>query len=446
MWSKQIQVLQALASHDRVIVRSGNGVGKTYVSALAVLWFLVAYMPSKVITTAPTWLQVEKLLWSEIKNIFKTSKNPLGGILTETELKISDDWFALGLSTNEPVRFQGHHSENILVVFDEAPGVADEIYEAAQGLLTSKNAKWLLIGNPLSPVGRFYDYFTNPLWHKIHISGLDSPNITGESNDFPTLVSKRWVEERREEWGEENPFYQARVLGNFPSEGDDSLFPLSLIEQASLLDFPRTDKLFMGVDVARFGSDETVFTVYDGSQVIEIQSFLKKSTTETVGKIIEIYRKYSKFNAIGVDDTGVGGGVTDQLREQNFPVVPCNFGSKPQNEDIYDDLKTELYFSLKNLLLTKDLKLVSNEKLKAQLSSIKIEYTSRGKVKIVSKDKMRKEGIKSPDYADSLAIAYFASRENKKSILDYYTANLEPINNIQDETITQQIARLYRQG
>ena len=179
-WDKQIQIIESVRDNDNTCVASGHGVGKTFVSACTTIWFLCSYYQSRVITTAPTNRQVESILWAEIWNLYKNSRVPLGGKLLKTSLSFEEKWFALGLSTDDPDRFQGHHAENLLLVMDEAPGVDPKIYEAAQGILTSRGAKSLLIGNPTSPSGPFFDCFKNKLWTSFHISCYDSPGITDQ--------------------------------------------------------------------------------------------------------------------------------------------------------------------------------------------------------------------------------------------------------------------------
>lgn len=431
LWGKQIEILEAIKDHDRVAVKSGNGVGKTFISASVILWFLLAHCPSKVITTAPTWNQVEKLLWSEIATQYNKAKTNLGGLLLKTELRFDDNHFGIGFSTNHETNFQGHHSENILIVFDEALGVQPQIWVAAEGNLTSENAKMMVIGNPTVPNGRFYECFKSPLWHKITISCLDSPNVIEGETVIPGLVTRDWIEERKQEWGENNPFYKARVLGEFPIEGEDTLIPLSWVERSlnKEININEVDKVVMGIDVARYGSDSTVFTIMKSNKVIYSEGFVGKKTTYTAGRAI-ILAKEHNCNAIGVDDSGVGGGVTDILQEQlnnaNIEVVPVNFGSVPSDKDRFDNLKAEIMWNLREEFEGNTIAINSPELLE-QLPSIMYEITSKGKIKIVSKDEMKKLGIKSPDYADSLAIAHYVSYHYKNNMLDYYKEQYENI-------------------
>src|SRR5690606_2827685 len=106
--------------------------GKTKVAAWIALWFLYTHLNSKVITTAPTWHQVENLLWREIHAAHANSRISLGGKVLQTQIELGKQWFALGLSTDKPERFQGFHAEDILLIVDEASGVDQQIFDAAE--------------------------------------------------------------------------------------------------------------------------------------------------------------------------------------------------------------------------------------------------------------------------------------------------------------------------
>jgi len=118
LWPLQEAILRAVASRSRVAVKACHASGKTFVAAVAVLWFVTRYRDGIVVTTAPTWTQVEKLLWGEIHRAVQSSRIAFPQ-LSKTELRIGAGNYALGLSTNEGVRFQGFHGR-VLIVVDEA--------------------------------------------------------------------------------------------------------------------------------------------------------------------------------------------------------------------------------------------------------------------------------------------------------------------------------------
>ncbi|MCI0782676.1 MAG: hypothetical protein J4O03_13355, partial [Chloroflexi bacterium] len=145
LWSKQEEVLSALTHNRRVAVKSGNGLGKGFSAAVAVLWFLYCHDPAVVLSTAPTFRQVRHILWRQIHRLYRNSKTPLGGKMLETRWELADDRYAIGLSADTADQFQGFHSDNLLIVVDEAEGVSDEIYEAIESVMTSALPRLLLI-------------------------------------------------------------------------------------------------------------------------------------------------------------------------------------------------------------------------------------------------------------------------------------------------------------
>ena len=208
LWSKQEEVLTALTEHRRVAVKSGNGLGKGFCAAAAVLWFLYAHEGGAIVlSTAPTFRQVRHILWRQIHRLYRPVAKELGGKMLDTRWEIADDRYAMGLSADSGDQFQGFHSPNMFIVVDEAEGVSDEIYEAIESVMTSAGPLLLLIGNPTTVSGAFRRAFheEREIYHRITISALESPNVESGRTEFPGLTTSRWVEERRRIWGEEKP-------------------------------------------------------------------------------------------------------------------------------------------------------------------------------------------------------------------------------------------------
>jgi phage terminase large subunit len=201
-------------------------------------------------------------------------------------------------------------------------------------------------------------------------------------------------------------------LGQPLKKGDDALYTTDEVYGSSKLEFlfPGVRKRIMGVDVARFGDDETVFSIIESFNVSQwqqiYQDFWKnKSTMETVGKIVELARTWA-LDEVVIDDTGVGGGVTDRLSELRIPVIPFVGAEKAVNE-LYVNKRSEAFFRLKEMFGQKTLKIMRDVSLQSQLISIRYKYMSSGKKAVVGKDEMKKDGVKSPDRADALAMAVY---------------------------------------
>jgi len=411
-WEKQEEVLNAVRDHRRVAVRACHGVGKTKVAAWVALWFLYCHRNSKVITTAPTWHQVENLLWREIHAAHATSRIPLGGKVLQTQIELGKQWFALGLSTDKPERFQGFHAENILLIVDEASGVDQRIFEAAEGFLTSPGAKLLLIGNPTQLSGEFYNAFRSSLYHKIHISAFDSPNLKAGKIVRPYLVTPEWVEEKRIKWGEDSPMWYSRVLGEFPEQGDDTLIPLAWIEAAQrrwreyMKSEPKGDEpVELGVDVARYGSDSTVIVVRRGICAEIARVIRGQDTMQVAGAVIDVLRSTGAAVA-KVDVVGLGAGVVDRLKEQKQPVREMNAGEAAYDKERFVNRRAEWYWALRERFQAGDIAIPPDDELAAQLASLKYKFDSRGRIQTESKEDMRKRGLPSPDKADALVLAF----------------------------------------
>src|SRR3990167_8522368 len=417
LWDKLLEVIRALLENRRVVVPSGHGVGKTWLAARIALWFLYCHPPAKVITTAPTWPQVENLLWSEMRKAWADAIFPLGGIMLLTALKIREDWFAIGFSTRGKAserefgtpKFQGYHSPNLLVVLDEAPGVEHAVWTSIETLITGENNKILADGNPTSPSGDFYEACKSPLWKKIVISSFDHPNVKENRIIVPGAVTTEWIDERRQDWGEDSPLWKAKVLGEFPDEGEDTLIPLSWLEACVGLDLGTTGEKRLGADIARFGGDMTVLARFWGPTLQPLEAVNKKDTNWTIGRI-RVLHAQETFDHMGGDDTGVGGGVTDGLQDGRLDFEPFNFGSSAIEDDKFENLKAEIYWVFREAIRDKKVSLPDDKELINQLSSIKYSYTRKGKIKIESKDDMKRRGFKSPDKADAVVIAYSAGR------------------------------------
>jgi len=436
LWSRQREIVRAVSEHPRTAVRSCHGPGKTFLAGNIVLWYLYAHRPSIVLTTAPTWRQVEKLLWKELRASYARAGVLGGNLLPKSpELQlIHDQWYAAGLSTNQPDRFQGYHEKHILVVVDEAAGVPEDIFEAIQGVLTSEHSRLLLLGNPTSIGGTFHKAFRSPGYHTIHISAFDTPNFTTfgiTEQDFhdntweakiagplpnPKLITPAWAYDKFVTWGPDSPAYQARVMGNFPEGADDTLIPLAWVEaaQARWLDAEPGEPVEIGCDVARYGSDESVIAIRRGGRVEPLLVYAQKDTMETAG-LVKAAHAETGATAIKVDEIGIGAGVVDRLRELKCPAVGVNVASAPVEPERFTNLRTELWWNLRELLNPNPranpnpIALPPDDELLADLTNVKYRLDSRGRMQLESKEEIKKRLGRSPDRGDAVVLAFAPS-------------------------------------
>lgn len=381
MQGKQIDIVRSVMVNRVTTVRSCHAAGKSFTAACTAIWFLMAYPESIVVTTAPTWRQVKDILWREIATRFAKAKiDMIGREPSATGLNIGTNWFAVGLSTKDPDRFQGYHADSghLLVITDEAAGMEEAIFEAIDAVLTSADCRLLMIGNPTSASGTFRDSH-KPSYpaNKIKINAFDTPNFVanGLKNEQDLLQAVRdkrplktvanylcdpiWVYEKIRKWGINSPMYQGRVAAEFPDMAENTLVPLSWLEAActnerlekivglrlpdptpgmSIADMEklesdnklrRTQALneylaaqnrILGVDVARFGSDSTVLQPRYGSMVPFADTYFKEDTMQTAGRVWSRLQNLPTEH-VGVDVIGLGAGVVDRLwelqKEQN---------------------------------------------------------------------------------------------------------------------------------
>lgn len=453
----------------RIAISACHDVGKTWTSSKVVLACGSCFPGAKIITTAPSWNSVEKLLWSEIRSGHRTSKYPLGGRMLNTEWKIRDDWFAEGISPKEDASegegqgtssgFQGRHGQLVIVIFDEATGIPPKRWIQAEGMMTSANVVFIAIGNPTSRSSPFFRCFSNSQWEKIYLSCFDSPNLTangitdmealvreydilrsmGEEARFDRinaykvvqekLLTAQWVMEKALDWGLDHPLFVSKVLGRFPDQDDHTLLPLGIVERAQLREYAPTnaDRFSIGVDVARFGTDKSVIKTLQGPKLVRSKTLIKADTNETAGAVMQEIEACGSHNiVISIDGTGVGAGVVDKLRENQrerkihhmVEIREVNFGEgfdfiskdrenkkRIEAEKLYVNRKAYLFVQLANDL-KQNLVLPDDSVYLEELPTIIYKFDSKGRYVIESKDEYKKRtGRGSPDDADALALA-----------------------------------------
>lgn len=313
---------------------------------------------------------------------------------------------------------QGFHEDNMLFIVDEASGVDESVLEAIRGTLSGVNNKLLFVGNPTKTSGMFYDSHTSERakWVTMTVDSEKSPRTNKES-----------IQNLKDKYGEDSNVVRVRVHGLFPLAEDDVFIPISLIEQSINTDIKiksTPDIIDIGVDVARFGDDKTIISYRVDGQVKIYNKFHGQDTMSTANKVVLLYnllrmqyKEFKKQIVIKIDDSGIGGGVTDRLRQlkkqnpsmyRNMRIVPVNFGVKISH-NFYADSTTYMMSVLKALLKNEDgkceLQLPNDADLVGQLSSRKYEFTDQAKIKVESKKVMKNRGLQSPDEADSVLLS-----------------------------------------
>lgn len=429
LWDKQKDICYSIRDNERTAVPASFGVGKTFISACLALWWLYNFKPAKVISTAPTFRQVRDLLWSEIRNMHARSKMPLGGECLQLSLKLNDEQFAIGFSTdaNNMDMFTGYHSPNQLVIFDQAAGLPPMFWEAAEGLMTSANCRWLAISNTAISDSEFANICIPERktrfgeWTIIKIAASESPNVVAKKNVYPGLISYDWVEKRKKAWGRDDPLYKIFIEAEFVLSSQMTVIPGHLIDPAFEHEGIEGADIQIGLDVARSGLDSTVWFARTGTMGLEIKRHTGNDTMVVVGETIELIRyledKYNKpVTNIKVDTIGIGAGVYDRLVEQDYPATPINNAEVKVviDKERYANVRAEMAWALRyrfdNFNIGLQLIAEGDEEicdlLKEDLRVQKYKITSTGKIQLIPKEDIKKEIGRSPDYYDALVMAF----------------------------------------
>ncbi len=431
----QRESLIDLAGNSKVAIKSGQGVGKTGMEAVALLWFLTCFPYPRVVATAPTKQQLHDVLWSEVAK-WQEQSPLLREILKWTKTHIymigyEKWWFAAARTATKSENMQGFHEKNMLFIVDEASGVADPIMEAILGTLSGENNKLLLCGNPTRTSGTFFEAFhtDRAMYQCYTVSSIDSPR-----------TNKQNIESLIRKYGADSNVVRVRVFGEFPKQEDDVFIMLSLIEHcgSKIYELPE-DKgmpyIMFGVDVARFGDDETV--IYRNTKgKLKLAVHRKgQDLMATVGDIVSQYKKvmrefpdYQGRIYVNIDDTGLGGGVTDRLKEvkreqqlHRLFIVPINAAEKIETDtkegkeaaEYYNNLTTHMWAVLRELMERKQIEIEEESDTFAQLSVRKYFMASNGKLELESKKEMKKRGVSSPDRADAAALSVYLGKIKK---------------------------------
>jgi phage terminase large subunit len=482
LWSIQKQITASVRDNRNTLVDSCHGIGKTKTLASIGLDFLYSYPGSRVIATAPTFRQVQSILFAEVHMLHQGAQFELGGTLNQVELGITEGWYFHGMSTNRAERFQGQHAPGaaILFIVDEGYGVSTAIFEAIRGGMSSGFARLLVAGNPTDPgawvaeASRKTGDNGQRTWNHIQVSAFDTPNFTElgitiedmrsgawrEKQDRwleahgelprPYLINPDFVAEALIEFGEDSPAWQARILGQLPSESVNTVIPLSWVEAAmarsdhsmavdkqkaagilptmeELVDYvPCSEPEELGVDVAGFGDDDSVIAPRRGRRCLALLVYRKMDTRAVAGLVDAAHAELLKLTPpveegeakprrllIKVDSNGIGAGVVADLGAMHHEVQGVNVSEAPSNRRRFADRTTELWWWLRELLHPLNpapIAIPRDNKLLGELSGRRYRLNKGDLLQLESKEDFKKRLGRSPDKADAVVLSYAPSR------------------------------------
>lgn len=440
-WSAQREVVDAFLVSRRVGVRSGNGVGKSALMADLVTWWVSVFPPEEVlaIVSAPTLSQIEKVIFAYLKTNFGVAKFrgfPLRGEISEelswkfvNPLSGKKEFLAFGKRPADRdivSSFQGTRKFRTFVALDEAGGVPEDLFTAAEAVTTGAESRFLAIGNPDRRGTAFHNLWLRPElaaeWWLGSISVFDLPTFTGErvyedgeveERFLLSLTSVDWVEHKRRTWGEGDARWLAKVLGEFPGEGDNSFFGQQVLDRAYGVDIVEDGAVrpIFGVDVARFGEDESVVVANWGGRCRVVDAWGKSDTIESARKVHELAVSLSA-SEVRVDSSGIGGAVFDALNvlpeffEKTYLLVGVDGGARSPDLSRWANMRAYSHDFLRERMLNGFVDLdFEDSELREELLGLSFRFNGRGAVQITPKDELKKVFGGSPDRLDAVVYA-----------------------------------------
>lgn len=417
----QAEILHMIGEHLRgpdrfaplqVAIASGHGIGKSALMAFVMLWGITTYPEARGVITANTEGQLRTKTWPELRKwLAMCAVNDFfvieGMSFRSTDRELARTWVcdATPWSESNPEAFAGLHNEGkrILSLMDEASAIHDAIWTNVDGTLTDANTEIirLAFGNPTRPKGRFFDCFSR-FRRRWHTRSIDSRTVEGTNKQ----QLNQWVED----WGEDSDFVRVRVRGMFPKSAPDQLIPEDLIEAARSREevVQLHDPLIAGIDVARFGDDQSVMYFRKG-KTAGIRGPYKWRGRDIVSLADEIIPLLveMKPHYVNIDGGGVGGGLVDVLRSRGFDVHEVQFGSTPLNPD-YLNKRAEMWCNMRDWLREGGSIPWHDQELAEDLrnQTYQIRESRRDVLLLTPKDVMKRDGLSSPDSGDALALTF----------------------------------------
>jgi len=434
-WAAQVRIAELVRDHRQVVVRSCNGAGKDWLAGRLAVW--AAAMGWLVLITGPTLRQVQHVVMGEAYRAWAQAKLPGDFYELAWRLDRADHSGILAFTSGDMNRLTGLHAPKVLAIITEAQGVPAYTFEAMLANLTGEISRLLVVGNPLSPSGPFYEACRSPNWTAVHIGAAEAIPA-----HIPGGITERFVASIAAEYGIGSGIYAARVEGQFPDESTDALCRrIWCVEAVRKWDtrelFDVHTPVIVGVDVARsLGGDETVAVVRRGGHVETIHAWRGADLMESTGKVVQIAQgaglRPGRVRANGldarpskgvlaVDEIGVGGGLHDRLAELGFGTAAFNGGWKARRPHKYVNARSEAAWLLRVALEQGIVALPDDPKLVDELCAIRWRPDSAGRVALERKEVLRERIGRSCDRLDAVSMAWYQRPSEHIRPLHYST-------------------------
>lgn len=396
-------------------IRAGHGVGKGFILAILALWWPLTHYDSKGVVTANSQDQLRDNNWPEVRKLYALLPQPLQDqldIQEERILVIAEPEMGFVVrrtaSKGNPEALQGIHAKHVLYLIDEASGIADIVFEVAQGSLSTHGACAVMFSNPTQATGFFYEthHKLRHRWRCWRVSSADVPRARGHIQDVIDA------------YGHGSNKYRVRVEGEFPLAGDDVVIPLEWCLAAVDREVAKLDYVpIWGVDVARFGDDRSALAKRQANKLLEpVKLWKNKDLMQLVGLIHhEFINTHEDLQPkeILIDVIGLGSGVLDRLKELGLPARGINVGEMASTTDKCMRLRDELWWRGREWFQARDCSMPNDEMLISELTAPTYDFHSTGRVVVESKKDMKERSGKSPDAADAFLLT-FAGMAHRK--------------------------------
>lgn len=409
----------------RIAVAGGVGPGKSALMAWIVIWGLVTCPDTRARVTANTGPQITTATWPEVTKWLRMSLWSHWFDAGERRIKSvqpghGESWRCDAITWDEhrPEAFAGLHNagRRIVYAFDEGAGIADVIYREAEGILAGADDTeiiWVVLGNPTRTNSYFRTLFPGGknarLWKSWHIDTRQA-----------RMSDKNQIREWIDSYGEDSDFVRVRVLSQFPRAGSTQFIGADVVDRAvdpaTQHEVSLMEPLVMGVDVARFGDDQTVIRLRRGrdARTLPVVKLRGLDTMQVAARVAELNEKH-RPDAIFIDAGGIGGGVVDRCNYLHLPVTGVDFGAKPDGDMqtresgiFFSNKRAEQWGRMRDWLVAGCM-LNHDKELVSELTSVEYGYVTRegrDAIQLEKKSDMKKRGLASPDNADALALTF----------------------------------------
>lgn len=417
----QIDLLNEIGSAMRgsdiavqVAVASGHGIGKTAISAWIIHWFMATRPNCAGVVTANTKDQLVNKTWRELAKWNTRAINAHWFDWSATAFRgkeSAETWFiaAQPWTKERSEAFAGLHERDVLVLYDEASAIDDIIWEVSEGAMTEKGALWVAFGNPTRNTGRFRECFGRRK-HRWITRQIDSRTAKRANKE----QIQQWVDD----YGEDSDFVRVRVKGIFPRAGSMQLIPSDVVTQARAREVQalKSEPVVLGVDVARYGDDQSVIAIRQGRDA-RSRPWRRFRGLDTMTLASEVHAEAWKYraDAIFVDGGGLGAGVVDRLEQLNLPpgcmLYEVNFGGSAVTvgrtaSDTANcaNKSAQMWWDMGQW--AKRGGLPDEQEIEDDLCGREYGYNASNQIVLEKKDDMKKRGLSSPDNGDALALTF----------------------------------------